>query len=156
MLLKNKLSKDQALQKIKHYCSYQERCHKEVKEKLYSYGLWKNEVEEIIAALIEDNFLNEERFAIQFAGGKFRMKHWGRKKIKYELQQKNISTFLINIAMKQIDEDEYLKTLQKLAQTKWNTLPGDNRFVRQSKTNSYLLQKGYEQNLITQAINEIK
>ena len=156
MLFNIRLTKEQASEKIKHYCSYQERCHKEVKEKLYSYGLWKNEVEEIIANLIEKNFLNEERFAIQFAGGKFRMKHWGQKKIQYELQQKGISTFLINIAIKQIDEEAYLKTLQKLAQTKWNLLKSENKFVRQSKTNSYLLQKGYEQKLISQTIGELK
>ena len=156
MLLKNKLTKEQALEKIKHYCSYQERCHREVKEKLYSYGLYKNEVEEIIAELIEKNFLNEERFAVQFAGGKFRMKHWGRRKIQYELQQKGVNNFLINIAFKEIDEEDYLKTLQKLARTKWNVLKSENKFVRQSKTNSYLLQKGYEQSLITQVISEIQ
>jgi len=156
MLLKNRLTKEQALEKIKHYCSYQERCHSEVKNKLYTYGLRKNEVDEIITELIEKNFLNEERFAIQFAGGKFRMKHWGRKKIQYELQQKGITGFLLKIALKEIDEKSYLTTLQKLALTKWNALRGENKFVRQSKTNSFLLQKGYEQSLITQVISEIK
>lgn len=156
MLPKTKLGKEQALEKIKHYCSYQERCHKEVKEKLYSYGLWKNEADEIIAELIETNFLNEERFAVQFAGGKFRIKNWGRRKIQYELQQKGINAFLISIALKEIDDEDYLKTLQKLTLTKWNVLKSENKFVRQSKTNSYLLQKGYEQNLITQAISEIQ
>jgi regulatory protein len=156
MILKNKLTKEQALEKIKHYCSYQERCHSEVKSKLYTYGLRKVEVEEIIAKLIEHNFLNEERFAIQFAGGKFRMKHWGRKKIQYELQQKGITGFLLMLALKEIDEENYQATAQKLAAAKWNSLNGENKFVRQSKTNAYLLQKGYEQNIITQVINEIK
>ena len=85
---KQQYSKEQALQKLRHYCAYQERCHAEVKEKLYSFGLRKQMVEESIAQLIEEDYLNEERFAIQFAGGKFRMKQWGRVKIKHELKQK--------------------------------------------------------------------
>lgn len=156
MLLKNRLTKEQALEKIKHYCSYQERCHSEVKDKLYSYGLRKNEVDEIISQLIENNYLNEERFAIQFAGGKFRIKHWGRRKIQYELQQKSVNSFITKIALKEIDEEKYFKTLQKLAQTKWDALSKQNKFVRQSKTNAYLLQKGYEQRLISQVISEMK
>ncbi|MEJ7684971.1 MAG: RecX family transcriptional regulator [Segetibacter sp.] len=88
MLSKNRLTKEQALEKIKQYCGYQERCHSEVKDKLYSYGLQKNEVDEIISQLIENNYLNEERFAIQFAGGKFRMKNWGRKKYSTNCSKK--------------------------------------------------------------------
>lgn len=156
MFLKNRLTKEQALEKIRHYCSYQERCHSEVKSKLYSYGLRKNEVDEIISQLIENNYLNEERFAIQFAGGKFRMKHWGRKKIQYELQQKGVNNFIINIALKEIDDENYLKTLQKLAVVKWNALSGENNITRQSKTTAYLLQKGYEQSLIREVIGLIK
>ncbi len=156
MLLKNTLTKDQALEKIKHYCSYQERCHREVKDKLYSYGLRRNEVDEIISQLIEKNYLNEERFAIQFAGGKFRMKQWGRKKIQYELQQKGVNSFIIKIAFIEIDEEKYLKTLEKLAQTKWNSLNVENKLIRQSKTNACLLQKGYEQSLISEVINNIR
>ncbi len=149
MLLKTRLTKEQALEKIKHYCGYQERCHSEVKDKLYSYDLRKNEVDEIISQLIENNYLNEERFAVQFAGGKFRMKHWGRKKIQYELQQKAVNNIIIKIALKEIDEEKYFETLEKLAQTKWNALNVENSLLRQSKTNAYLLQKGYEQRLIS-------
>lgn len=156
MFFKNKLTNEQALEKIKRYCSYQERCHSEVKEKLYSFGLRRNEADEIISELIENNYLNEERFAIQFAGGKFRMKHWGRKKIQYELQQKNINGFIIKIALKEIDEQKYFETLQKLAQTKWDALKMENDLLRQSKTNAYLLQKGYEQRLISGVINKIR
>ena len=86
-LIRKQLSKEQALQKLKHYCGYQDRSHSEVKEKLYSLGVWKKDHDEIMAALIEENYLNEERFALAFAGGKFRMKKWGRVKIKYELKQ---------------------------------------------------------------------
>lgn len=156
MFLKNNLSKEKALEKIKHYCSYQERSHSEVKTKLYSYLLRKNEVEEIISQLIEDNYLNEERFAIRFAGGKFRIKHWGRKKIQYELRQKGVNNFIISIALREIDEESYFITLQKLAQAKWNSLKSENSISRQSKTNAYLLQKGYEQSLISEVISSMK
>src|ERR1700754_4898085 len=97
---KQQLSKEQALQKLRHYCAYQERCHAEVKEKLYSFGLRKQMVEESIAQLIE------ERFAIQFAGGKFRMKQWGRVKIKHALKQKQVSTYCINRAMKELEAED--------------------------------------------------
>lgn len=156
MLLKKSLTKEQAAEKIKPYCSYQERCHREVKDKLYSFGLRRNEVDEIICRLIENNYLNEERFAKHFAGGKFRIKHWGRNKIKYELQQKGVNSFIIKIALKEIDEETYFKTLQKLAQTKWDVLNEENKLARQSKTNACLLQKGYEQRLISEVLNNIK
>lgn len=130
----------------------------EAKEKLYSFGLRKQAVEESLAQLIEEDYLNEERFAIQFAGGKFRMKQWGRIKIKHALKQKQVSTWCINRAMKEIDEKDYDKTLHKLASQKWSTVkgPGVNLFVKMSKTTDYLLQKGYEPELIRQVIEELK
>lgn len=145
------LTKEQALQKAKHYCGYQERNHSEVKEKLYSLGLWKRDVEEIISQLIEENYLNEERFAIAFTGGKFRMKYWGRVKIKYELQQKKISSYCIKKAMKEIAEEDYKKTFSKLAKQKWASLKSEkNIFTRKRKTQDYLLQKGFEYELINE------
>jgi len=156
MLYKKHLTKEQALQKIKQYCSYQERCHKEVKGKLYSYGLHKNEVEALIGDVIENNYLNEGRFAIQFAGGKFRIKHWGRKKIQYELQQKGISTYAIKTALKELDEKDYTQTLHKLASAKWNNLAAEHYLTRQAKTQAYLLQKGFEAALVSKAIQELR
>src|SRR4051812_21209670 len=155
MLAKQRLSKEEALKKIKHYCAYQERCHKEVKEKLYGYGLWTTEVHEIIANMIENNYLNEERFAIQFAGGKFRMKQWGRKKIQYELQQKGVSSYIIKHALKEIEPEGYVKVLHKLATVKWSSLKGQHYFSKMAKTTAYLLQKGYESSLISEALKEI-
>ena len=150
---KQAVSVPAALQKIKHYCGYQERCHAEVKEKLYSFGLWKKDVETILAQLIEENYLNEERFAQLFAGGKFRMKQWGRVKIKYELKQKHISEYCIKKGLKEINEDDYQKTLNKLAAAKWKSLKSDkNIFSKKSKTMNYLLQKGYEASLANEAI----
>ena len=148
MLYKKTLTKEQALQKLKHYCAYQERCHQEVKEKLYQLGVWKKEHDAIISTLIEENYLNEERFTIAFAGGKFRMKHWGRVKIKYELKQKQVSEYCIKKAMKQIDEEEYLKTLKKLAEEKYASLKSEQYMVRKKKTMDYLMGRGFEMELI--------
>src|SRR4249919_2672470 len=92
-----------ALQKAKHYCAYQERCHSEVRDKLYSFGLHRNEVEPLLTQLIEENFLNEERFAIAYAGGKFRIKNWGKEKIKYALKQNKVSEYCIHKALAAIN-----------------------------------------------------
>lgn len=158
MLYKKQISKEQALQKAKHYCGYQERSHYEVREKLYALGMHKQQVEELISQLIEENYLNEERFAIEFAGGKFRMKQWGRVKIKYELKQKKVSEYCIKKALKQIDEDDYLKSLNTLAKKKWNSIKGEgvNHFVKMSKTTTYLMQKGFESDLIQSAIASLR
>ena len=146
-------SKDRLLQKIPHYCSYQERCHSEVRTKLYSLGVWKKDVEEIISRLIEEDYLNEERFAMQFAGGKFRIKQWGRVKIKYELKQKQVSEYCIRKALEQIDDASYRQTLRKIALNKWEGLYGEkNIFIKKRKLQDYLLQKGYETFLVNEWI----
>ena len=145
--------REQAFQKLRSYCSYQERCHAEVKEKLYSLGLFKEDVELVLSQLIQENYLNEERFAGLFAGGKFRMKQWGKIKIKHELRQRRISDYCIKKALKEIDENDYQRTLQKLAEAKWKSLKSErNVFVRKSKTMNYLLQKGYEPQLIKELL----
>jgi len=156
-MFNRKLTKEQAFQKLKHYCAYQDRCHSEVKTKAYSLGLRKNEVEELTSKLIEENCLNEERFAKSFAGGKFRMKHWGRIKIKSELKQRQISNYCIAAAMEEIDETNYRDTLHKLAVKRWNSVkgPGTNLFVKMSKTRDFLLMKGYEASLVTSVIKEL-
>jgi len=148
-----KLSKEQALPQIKQFCIYRERCHSEVKEKLYSYRLYKNEVEQIIARLIEENFLNEERFAKHYAGGKFRINQWGRVKIKHALRQKQVSDYSIKKAMKEISEADYKKTLQKIASQKLKTLAREtNIFSKKKKLQDYLLQKGFEGELVREVV----
>jgi regulatory protein len=153
-VFRKQLSKEQALQKLKHYCGYQDRSHNEVRQKLYDLGVWKKDHDEIIATLIEENYLNEERFAMAFAGGKFRMKQWGRVKIKYELKQKQVSEYNIKRALTQINEEEYLATLKKLADEKYNALKGEQYLVRRKKTTDYLMQKGFEPALIQKILNE--
>ena len=145
---KKQLTAGQALQKLRHYCAYQERCHSEVKEKLYSLGIGKKGLDGIIATLIEEGYLDEERFALAFAGGKFRIKQWGRVKIKYELKQKQVSDYSINKALKQINEKEYIAVLKKLAEDKYASLKNEQPFLRKKKTMNYLLQKGYEGEMV--------
>jgi len=155
VLYKKHLTKEQALQKLKHYCGYQERSHSEVKQKLYDLGIRKNDHDEIISTLIEENYLNEERFAIAFARGKFRMKQWGRVKIKYELKQKQVSEYCIKKALAQIDEDEYLKVLDELVRERYGSLKKEQWLVRKKKTMDHLVHKGYELTLITDCLNTI-
>jgi len=147
---------DQSLPKIKQFCAYQERCHSEVRDKLYSFGLHKSEVEEIISKLITENYLNEERFAIHFAGGKFRMKQWGKVKIKNALKYKQVSDYCIRKALKEIDAQDYQKTLTKLAEQKLKTLKSEkNIFIKKRKLQDFLLQKGFETSLVKEAVNRI-
>ena len=146
----------QSVPKIKQFCAYQERCHKEVAEKLYSFGLNRAEIDEITSILITENYLNEERFAIHYAGGKFRMKQWGRNKIKQSLKFKQISDYCIKKALKEIDEKDYRKTFWKLVEAKLNTIKSEkNIFIKKRKLQDYLLHKGYETELIHEAVTDI-
>lgn len=149
------LTKEQALQKLRQYCGYQERSHYDVQQKLWDLGVRRAEHDEILSSLIEENYLNEERFAIQFAGGKFRMKDWGRKKIYYALKEKKVSEYSIKKAMKEIPEEDYLKTLHSLAEKKYDSLKGEQYLVRRKKTMDYLLQKGFEHELVGGVLKEL-
>ena len=147
---------EKALQKIKHFCSYQERSHQEVKEKLYSFGLYKADVELLLSQMIEENYLNEERFAVAFAGGRFRIKRWGRIKIGNELKQRRISEYCIKRGLASIDEKEYMNTLQKLFEKKRESLKAEkNSSIKKQKTWSFLMQRGFEPQLISEFINEM-
>ncbi len=148
------LSKEEALQKLKHFCGYQERCHSEVKEKLYSLGIRKTDHDDLVATLIEENYLNEERFAIQFAGGRYRVKNWGRKKIMFALREKQVNDYSIKKALQQIDEADYKMKLNDLVKKRYDSLKHEQYLVRKKKTIDYLLLKGYEFSLVTQAVNK--
>ncbi|MBN9385687.1 MAG: RecX family transcriptional regulator [Chitinophagaceae bacterium] len=156
MLYRQQLSFEQALQKARHYCAYQERCHLEVKEKLYGFGLRKNDVEDALSKLIEENYLNEERFAVLFAGGRFRMKQWGRVKISYELKQKKVGEYCIKKALASISEDEYDHTLADLARDKWEALDKiADAFIRRQKIQAFLIQRGYESENIRNVVTKL-
>ena len=148
-------SKEVAFQKAKHFCAYQERSHQEVRDKLYSFGLYKADVEELLSNLITENYLDEERFATQFVSGKFRIKNWGRIKIRQALKFKQVSEYNIRKAFDSIDEDEYKKVALKLAKKKFASVKGDQHLVRKFKTMQYLLQKGFERPLVNSILIEI-
>jgi len=155
-MYQQKLTPEQALQKAKHYCAYQERSHAEVKEKLYGFGLYKKDVEQLLSTLIEENYLNEERFAMAYAGGKFRIKQWGRVKIAHALKQKQVSAYCIKKALQQIDDDDYTKTLQKLFDEKLKTLKSEkNIFIKKRKLQDHLLQKGFESDLVRELVSKM-
>ncbi len=143
-----------ALIKMQSWCAYQERAQQEARDKLYELGMWPEAVENIISKLIEDNFLNEERFAMQFARGKFNIKKWGRIKIRMELKQRRISDYCLKKALQQIDEMEYIKTLKKLMDVKRKLLKEKNHIKLKYKLMSYALSKGYEKDLIFDVLND--
>lgn len=155
-MFSKRLTPEQAWQKIKHFCAYQERCHFETKEKLFGFGLSKTDVETLISRLIEEDYLNEARFAAQFAGGHFRIKKWGRVKIVYALKQKRVSPVNIKSALKEIDEENYKAILMKLAEAKWKLLKHEQYLNRQAKTSHYLMNKGYEPALVQETIQQIR
>ncbi|MBP6456704.1 MAG: RecX family transcriptional regulator [Chitinophagaceae bacterium] len=135
---------DELLKKLAHYCAYQERSHREVKTKLLELGARGLELENIIVELISQNYLNEERFAKAFAGGKFRTKKWGKVKIIQELKKHFLSEYVIKKAMKEIPDDDYEKAIEYLIEKKMDTLKNiKNKVSKKQKVMNYLLQKGY-------------
>lgn len=142
-----------ALIKMQSWCAYQERCQQDTRNKLYELGLWPEAVENIIVKLIEDNFINEERFAMQFAKGKFNIKKWGRIKIKQELKQKRVSDYCLKKALQQIDEEEYIAMLTKVIATKKRLITEKNPIKLKFKLATFAISKGYERDLVFDILN---
>lgn len=147
-------TKAMVLPKILRYCAYQERCHQEVKQKLLEMGLRGDDVEEMIVYLIQENFLNEERFARQYAGGKFRIKRWGRVKIMEQLKARQLSDYCIRKGMAEIEDDDYAEALVEVAAKKWALLTDSDVFVRRNKLSKYLIAKGYEADMVWRHIRQ--
>ncbi len=145
----------EATLKLAQYCAYRDRSHKEVEEKLKEMRMIPAACEQIIIKLMQEDFLNEERFARSFVRGKFRIKKWGRIKIKQELKNREISAPLIKIALREIEEKEYLNTLYMLAEKKASLLKEEDPFKKRKKLANFLLQKGYESSLVYEAGNSI-
>jgi regulatory protein len=156
-MIKKRLNKEEALQKLRHYCAYQERCHQEVKEKLYSFGLYKTDVDQAISTLIEENYLNEERFAVAFVGGYFRSKHWGRVKITHALKQKGVSAYCIKKGMQEIDDEAYEKTIKDLVEKKMEQLKGEGlqAYQKKYKVSQYMMQRGFETPLVQAVLADL-
>jgi len=149
---KIKYDKKTGLAKAESYCAYQERSQQEVRSKLYDWGLWPNEVEEVISDLIETNFLNEERFAKAYVSGKFNIKHWGKIKIKQGLKLKKITDKMIAIALNTIDYDDYLLTILNTAEKKLPTIKENDPYKKKYKLVTYLMGKGFENDLIVEVL----
>ena len=142
----------QALDKAMKYCAYQERCQMEVRNKLRSFQLTEDQREEVIAELISQNFLNEERFSESFARGKFNIKGWGKKKIVLALRQKDISDYCIKKGLQQIDEEEYLPFLSQLIEKSFDKYDGVSNYQQIAKTAQYVIGRGFEPHLVWQEL----
>lgn len=139
---------DEATRKLEYYCSYQDRCHEEVLQKLKSLRMIPEAIDHIMAHLIQHNFLNEERFACSFARGKWRIKLWGKKRIVLELKQRGITKYNIDKALKEIDEDEYIQNFNTLADDQWDKIKESSLQKKKKKLADMLLRKGYETQLV--------
>ena len=153
--LPSKISSSQALGKIQKYCAYQERSHQEVRNRLKSFNLSSDESSEIISRLITDNFLNEERFAKAFAGGKFRMKKWGRNKIVHELESLGLTKKCIAFGLKEIDVSDYDKTLRSLVKNKAEEISEPNLYAKRNKVARFAISKGYEPELVWDVVKAL-
>ncbi|QWX83299.1 RecX family transcriptional regulator [Cellulophaga sp. HaHaR_3_176] len=146
---------NEATKKIEYFCAYQDRCHKEVSQKLKEMGMIPIAIDTILNTLIQENYLNEERFAKSFARGKFRIKKWGKRRIINELKQREISKYNINTALKEIDADDYLNTLHALAVKRTEAIKETNIQKKRKKLADYLLYRGWESNLVYEKITEL-
>lgn len=146
----------QAIQKLEHYCAYQDRCHEEVIQKLRSMKMDSDEIDAIIVHLIASNFLNESRFACSFARGKHRIKHWGKIRIVNELKFRKISQYNINLALKEITTEEYEATFHNLAEQNWESIRESNPLKKRKKFCDYVLRKGFESNLVYEKVKELE
>ncbi len=151
----NTLTLQQIKSKLEYYCAYQERCYKEVEEKLYSFRLSTSEKEQLLIYLIENNFINEERFAQSFVRGKHNYKFWGKNRIINELKFRNISSKIIEIALKEIPEAIYLENFHALAEKNWENSTERKGQKKNKKFVDFLLRKGFEMSLIYEKLNEL-
>ncbi|MEC4112766.1 regulatory protein RecX [Myroides pelagicus] len=149
------ISTKEAIKKLEIYCAYQERCHSEVTTKLYTLNIPSNEHDEIIVYLIENKFLNEERFARSFARGKHRISAWGKNRIVSELKLRKISSSLIKLALQEITEDQYYETFEHISTIKWESLRDSDIEKKKQKLHAYLYRKGYESDIIYDKIKEL-
>lgn len=145
----------EATKKLEHYCAYQERCHQDVVKKLKEMQMIPEAIDQIVTHLIQENYLNEERFSQSFARGKFKIKKWGKKRIVNELKLRNITQYNIKSALKEINEKDYLQTLQTLAEKRVSQIKESNIQKRRKKLADYLLYRGWESHLVYEKIKEL-
>ena len=146
---------EQALSKLQKYCTYQDRCHIEVERKLTEMRIIPQAKEQIIMSLIDGNYLNQERFALAFVKGKFKIKKWGRIRLKAELKKRKISKYLIESALKQISDKDYLFAFEELANRKANSIKANSILLKKKKLADYLIYRGWESNLVYKKVNQL-
>ena len=146
---------NEATKSLEYFCAYQERCHREVEQKLYDLRMIPEAKEKIILHLLQHNFLNEERFAKAFVRGKLIIKKWGKIKIINRLKFKNISSYNIKSALLEIDDEDYLKILQKIAENKLILIKESNSFKKKNKLSTFLISKGFEPELVYKVVNNL-
>ncbi len=145
---------EEAKKKLEGYCIYQDRCHQEIEQKLNEMRMIPEACELIILHLIEHNFLNEERFSKSFARGKFKIKKWGKQRIIRELKFRNISRYNIEMALKEIDQEEYFNTLHDIAIKRMDSISEKDPFKKRKKVFEFLYRKGYETDLINEVLDQ--
>jgi regulatory protein len=145
-----------AFPRLARFCAYQERSHHEVKEKLSKLGVYGDAADELLSRLITEGFVNEERFAKAFAGGKFRMKKWGRIRIEHALQSHRISSRCIDIGLREIDEEDYRNVLQKLISAKSSSVSIDDPYQKWDAVSRYVIAKGFEPDIVWEIIKELR
>jgi regulatory protein len=151
--MKVSLTTDEGLDLLRQYCNFQERCHQEVRSKGIKLGFYGATLEELISQMVSEGLLNEERYARSLARGKFRNNQWGKIKIVQALKQHGVSEYSIRKALTELDETEYRQTLAKLIQAKSKSLPAEiTPFQKKQKIISYLLQKGFEYEVIQEVL----
>lgn len=149
------MSVQEVKNKLYRYCSYQERCHQEVEQKLRDIGLWGEAAQEVISHLIAENFLNEERFAKTYTVSKFRLKHWGRLRIVRELEQRNLSQHCITAGLAEIQGDEYRDSLRRLLKKKASLIDATNVYSLRDKVSKFAIQKGFEPELVWTELKQL-
>ena len=149
------MDRKEAFQKAQQYCTYQERSQQEVRDKLYSLGLHQNDVEDILADLISAGFLNEERFARAYAGGKFRMLGWGKNKIRHGLMQKRVSPACIELGLSEINEEDYMAELKKVLNEKLKGDAGKNSYQHKHKAAQFAIGRGFESEEVWSVLKEL-
>lgn len=154
MNLQKTYTVDEAQKKLENYCAYQERCHKEVRNKLRDMRMIPEAIDNIMVHLIQQNYLNEERFAKAYVRGKFRIKKWGKNRLLRELKFRQISKYSIDSAMKEIDLDDYYLTLDELVIKRIDQVNEKNIYKKKKKVADYLLYRGWESHLIYEKLNE--
>ena len=155
MHYKQSLTVNEAKKKLEHYCAYQERCHKEVRQKLKDMNMIPEAIDAIVVHLLEHDFLNEERFAKTFVSGKFNIKKWGKRRLVQELKQKDIAKYNINIALAMISDKEYIDTFNVLAENKLKSIRETNSLKKKKKLADYLVYRGWEPHLVYDKVNEL-